>query len=85
MRRRLPGDRFHPIRSPGSKPLKDYFIDEKIPAEERGSVYLLADGRQIVWVVGYRISDRYKVLESTRTVMRVEFLPDSSDNAKGTA
>ena len=81
LRRRLPGDRFFPIRSPGSKPLKDYFIDEKIPADERGAVFLLADGKEIVWVVGYRISDRYKVTGSTRTVMRVEFCQaDAADD-----
>ena len=73
LRTRQAGDCFYPLGSPGAKKLKDFFIDAKIPAELRDSISLLAIGAEIVWVIGYRISERYKVAESTRNVLRIRF------------
>lgn len=53
------------------KKLKSFFIDEKIPQEQRGKIPLLADGSHILWIVGYRISERYKVTRTTRHVLKV--------------
>ena len=53
------------------KSLKDYFINEKIPKEERKSFYVLAEGSHILWVPGYRISEYYKVSENTLHVLQV--------------
>ena len=44
-------------------------IDEKIPREEREHMLLLADGNHILWIIGHRISDNYKVSEATRRVL----------------
>jgi len=65
VRNRKPGDRFVPLGMNGEKKLKDFFIDEKVPREERNHVPLVCDGKRIVWVVGYRINDRYKINKST--------------------
>jgi tRNA(Ile)-lysidine synthase len=54
------------------KSLKKYFIDEKIPSEYRDRIKLLADGTHIIWVVGYRISEHYKVTENTRHILQVQ-------------
>lgn len=54
------------------KKLKDYLIDCKIPREERDGYILLADGSHIIWVVGMRISEAYKVTEQTRRVLKVQ-------------
>lgn len=43
----------------GTKKLKSFFIDEKIPAEERGSIPLIACGRDIVWIYGGRTSAKF--------------------------
>ncbi|MDE7322679.1 MAG: tRNA lysidine(34) synthetase TilS [Lachnospiraceae bacterium] len=55
------------------KTLKTYFIDHKIPQEERGRIWLVADGGHIVWVVGQRISSYYKIGENTRRILCLTF------------
>lgn len=71
IRHRRPGDRFasHPE---GSKKLKDYLIDRKIPQKERDGLWLLADGSEILWVIGDRISQRYKVGKTTQRVLYIQ-------------
>ena len=51
---------------------KDYFIDMKVPRQDRDSIYLLADGNHIVWIIGYRISEAYKIKETTKKVLKVK-------------
>ena len=72
VRHRKPGDFITVTSDGGRKKLKDYLIDCKIPREERDSLTLLADGSHILWVVGYRISEYYKVTSWTKTVIRIE-------------
>lgn len=54
------------------KTLKAFFIDEKIPKEERDRIPLVADGSHILWIVGYRISEHYKITEETETVLQIQ-------------
>ena len=54
-----------------TKKLKRFFIDEKVPEEIRDKIPLVADGNHILWIVGYRISDYYKLSDTTRTVLEV--------------
>jgi len=72
MRNFRPGDRFHPLGSPGTQKLKEFFIDHKVPRFERPKVPLLISGETIAWVVGHRISERVKVKETTKRVLRIE-------------
>jgi len=65
VRNRKPGDRFVPLGMDGKKKLKNFFIDEKVPREERDYVPIVCDRQGIIWVVGYRIDDRYKINNST--------------------
>ena len=76
LRYRLSGDFFFPINSPGRKKLKEFFIDEKIPGDLRDSICLLAAGREIVWVIGHRAGERYKVTERTVNVLKVRYMPE---------
>lgn len=55
------------------KKLKDYFIDEKVPREERDKILLVADGSHIVWIIGYRISAYYKVTNSTSNIIKITY------------
>ena len=73
IRTRNPGDRFAPIGMKGRKKIKDYFIDEKIPRDLRDEIPLLMCGENIIWVIGYRMSEDYKVKKETRNVLRVEY------------
>lgn len=72
LRNREEGDRFQPLGMRGSKKLKDFFIDEKIPLKERERTSLLLSGKEIIWVVGQRISDKAKVTNKTKKVLMVE-------------
>lgn len=74
IRNRKNGDRFSPLGMKGSKKLKDFFIDEKIPKEERDKIPLILDGEEIIWVVGLRISENYKVSSSTENVLVLEYI-----------
>ena len=69
------GDRFHPLGMKGSKLLSDFFVDQKFTEIQKEQVLLLvsADG-DIVWVVGYRIDDRYKVTNSTKMLFVCRFI-----------
>lgn len=72
-----PGDRFVPLGMKGKKKLQDFFVDEAVPNYCRSLVPLLVGGEDIIWVVGYRIDDRFKVTEKTRNVLKVEIIPYS--------
>ncbi|MFW6104314.1 MAG: tRNA lysidine(34) synthetase TilS [Candidatus Bipolaricaulota bacterium] len=65
VRNRTEGDRFKPLGMRGEKKLKDFFIDEKVPFKERDKVPLVCDKEGIIWVVGHRIDERYKLDDST--------------------
>ncbi|MFQ7553401.1 MAG: tRNA lysidine(34) synthetase TilS C-terminal domain-containing protein [Blautia marasmi] len=54
-------------------------IDCKIPRQERENLTLLADGSHIVWVVGYRISEYYKITGQTKTVIKVQVKGEKED------
>ncbi len=56
--------------------LKDYMVTEKIPRQDRDCIPLLADGEHILWVVGYRISEYYKVSENTKRILQVQLRRD---------
>ena len=72
IRTRLPGDYIVINRQGGRKKVKDFFIDHKVPREERDRVLLVADGSEVVWLVGYRLSQNYMVEENTETILRME-------------
>ncbi len=61
VRNRRDGDRFHPLGAPGSKKLKNFLIDRKIPAEQRDRLPLLVWNGEIVWIAGGEVSERFKV------------------------
>ena len=52
--------------------MKSYMIDEKIERELRDRIVLLADGNHILWIVGYRISEYYKITEETKQILQVQ-------------
>ena len=71
VRNRKSGDYFL-ISGGKRKLLKRFFIDEKIPEERRGTIKLVAEGSHVLWVIGYRISEYYKITNTTRTILEVK-------------
>ena len=57
----------------GTKKLKKYFIDCKIPLDERDKIPLLADGNNIIWIIGHRINEQYKITASTKKILEVRY------------
>ena len=73
VRRRLPGDRFQPLGMAQPKKLNVFMIDARIPQAWRRRVPIVCAGGQIIWVVGWRIDERYKVRPDTKKVLQLEF------------
>lgn len=72
LRHRRPGD-YITVDGQGSRQkLKKFFINEKIPKEKRDSVWLIADGEEIMWIVGYRQNKAYQITDKTRNIMEIE-------------
>jgi len=72
IRTRKTGDFLEISREHKRKKLNRFLIDEKIPAREREHLRVLADGSHVLWVPGKRISERYKVTEETRQILKVQ-------------
>lgn len=68
------GDWFIPFGMKGRKKLSDYFSDHKFSRIEKERTWLLCSGDTIVWVVGERIDNRFRIGESTKRVLIVNFL-----------
>ncbi|MGO9614401.1 MAG: tRNA lysidine(34) synthetase TilS [Dissulfurispiraceae bacterium] len=75
IRARLPGDFFYPLGLGKRKKLQDFFVDEKIPRDERDHVPLLVNKNDIVWIMGYRVDERFKVDKTTQRVLKFEVKP----------
>ncbi|MCR5644836.1 MAG: tRNA lysidine(34) synthetase TilS [Bacteroidales bacterium] len=66
------GDRFHPLGMHGSKLLSDFFVDQKMTTRQKEECQVLTTANDdIVWVVGRRIDDRFKVTDQTKTILVV--------------
>ena len=74
VRTRRPGDIFQPLGMKGTKKLQDFFVDEKISRLERQEIPLLTVDDEIAWVVGRRIADKFKVTDSSREILKVNFV-----------
>ena len=73
VRNRRQGDRFQPYGMHGTKKIKDFFIDTKVPRYERDSVPLLVCGDQILWIIGYTTSDVFKIESDTRQYLYLRY------------
>ena len=73
VRNRRDGDVISPSGTGGTKKLKEYFIDKKIPRDKRLSSPLIASGNEIVWIIGQRYTEKYKVTNTTKEVLVLEY------------
>ncbi len=74
LRTRREGDYLQINSLGGRKKLKAYFIDQKVPMEERDRVPLIADGSHILWILGDhdRMSEKYKITEQTNRILWIK-------------
>lgn len=59
--------------------IKSYFINEKVPRELRDCVNLLACDNHVLWVIGGRISNYYKVVEDTKLILKINLRGGAQD------
>ncbi len=71
LRNRKKGDRFQPLGMEGTKKLKDFFIDRKIPADQRDSIPLLVDEENIIWVVGLQLNQNYRLTDLSENIVKI--------------
>ena len=82
IRTRQAGDNIVIDEKGHQKKLKSWFVDEKIPKEERDSQLLLAENNDILWVLGHRMSQAYQVKQSTKWILQIEVETYKSDGGK---
>lgn len=69
-----PGDRIRPLGMEGTKKLKAYFIDQKVPQRRRREIPLLVDGKSVIWIAGMRLNERVKITNKSRKILKVEIV-----------
>lgn len=72
LRRWSEGDSFVPLGMSGHKKVSDFLINEKVSLAEKGRQFVLVSGDDIVWLIGRRIDERYKVSSTTENVLKLK-------------
>ncbi len=71
IRKRINGDKIVPLGMKGSKKVKDIFIDLKVPVENRNEVPILCFDNEIAWLVGYKVSESFKITKETKNIIKI--------------
>lgn len=71
LRHWLPGDVFYPIGLKGRKKVSDVLTNVKVPSDNRRENLVLLNDGQIVWLVGFRLDDRFKITNKTKRFIKL--------------
>lgn len=66
------GDYFFPLGMEQMKKLSDFFIDAKVPVPVKNRTWLLCSGKNIIWIIGQRIDNRYKITGKTSRILKLQ-------------
>jgi tRNA(Ile)-lysidine synthase len=68
------GEYFRPLGMQGLKKVSDFFIDQKYSLPEKENSWILESADKVVWIVGKRIDDRFKVTSTTKKILKISYL-----------
>lgn len=71
------GDSFVPLGMKGRKKVSDFLIDEKVSLMDKENTFVLISANEIVWLIGHRISNHYKITEDTINILKLELIPEN--------
>ena len=63
----------------GSKTIRKFLVDEKVPQKEREKILVLSDEENIMWILGYRMSERYKITDMTNLALQVSIIGEKNE------